>query len=302
MVDLPAPGPAPAPAVENGKLIPAAMLPPDTSGVQLSPDEVARYGRHLIRPEIGMEGQKRLKAASVLCVGTGGLGSPLLLYLAAAGVGRLGIVDFDVVDHSNLQRQVIHGTGDIGISKVASAAASVHSVNPEIDFHTHPVRMDATNILEVFGGYDIIADGSDNFATRFLVNDACHLAGKTLVSAAILRFEGQISTFKSHLGPEFPCYRCLYREAPPAGLVPSCSEGGVFGALAGVVGSLQAVEILKEAMAVGDTLAGRLMLYDALGAEFRTIRVKRDASCALCGDNPTITDLSAHLHVAPELA
>jgi molybdopterin-synthase adenylyltransferase len=265
-------------------------------------DQLQRYARHIVLPEVGGIGQEKLLNARVLVIGAGGLGAPLLLYLAAAGIGTLGVIDDDIVDLSNLQRQVIHGTGDIGISKVASAAASVHSVNPEIDFHTHPVRMDATNILEVFGGYDIIADGSDNFATRFLVNDACHLAGKTLVSAAILRFEGQILTFKSHLGPEFPCYRCLYREAPPAGLVPSCSEGGVFGALAGVVGSLQAVEILKEAMAVGDTLAGRLMLYDALGAEFRTIRVKRDASCALCGDNPTITDLSAHLHVAPELA
>jgi molybdopterin-synthase adenylyltransferase len=264
--------------------------------------QLQRYARHIVLPEVGGIGQEKLLNARVLVIGAGGLGAPLLLYLAAAGVGTLGVVDDDEVDLSNLQRQVIHGTGDIGAAKVASAAASVHSVNPEIDFRTHQVRMDASNILEIFTGYDIIADGSDNFATRFLVNDACHLAGKTLVSAAILRFEGQISTFKSHLGPDYPCYRCLYREAPPAGLVPSCSEGGVFGALAGVVGSLQAVEILKEAMAVGDTLAGRLMLYDALGAEFRAIRIKRDAGCALCGDNPTITDLSQHLHIPPELA
>ena len=264
--------------------------------------QLQRYARHIVLPEVGGIGQEKLLNAKVLVIGAGGLGAPLLLYLAAAGIGTLGVVDDDEVDLSNLQRQVIHGVGDIGVAKVASAANSVRSINPEIDFRTHHVRMDAGNILEIFAGYDIIADGSDNFATRFLVNDACHLAGKTLVSAAILRFEGQISTFKSHLGPEFPCYRCLYREAPPAGLVPSCSEGGVFGALAGVVGSLQAVEILKEAMGIGDTLAGRLMLYDALGAEFRTIRVRRDASCALCGDSPTIADLSQHLHVAPETA
>lgn len=265
-------------------------------------DQLQRYARHIVLPEVGGIGQEKLLNAKVLVIGAGGLGAPLLLYLAAAGVGTLGVVDDDAVDLSNLQRQVIHGTGDIGTPKVVSAAESVAAVNPDIDFRTHHMRMDASNILDIFAGYDIVADGSDNFATRFLVNDACHLAGKTLVSAAILRFEGQIATFKSHQGHEFPCYRCLYPEAPAAGLVPSCSEGGVFGALAGVVGSLQAVEVLKEAMEIGETLAGRLMLYDALGAEFRTIRVKRDAGCALCGDSPTISDLTCHLHVEPELA
>ena len=245
-------------------------------------DQLQRYARHIVLPEVGGIGQEKLLNARVLVIGAGGLGAPLLLYLAAAGIGTLGVVDDDAVDLSNLQRQVIHGTGDIGTPKVVSPAAGVAAVNPEIAF--------------------IVADGSDNFATRFLVNDACHLAGKTLVSGSILRFEGQISTFKSHQGPDFPCYRCLYSEAPPAGLVPSCSEGGVFGALAGVVGSLQAVEVLKEAMGIGETLAGRLMLYDALGAEFRTIRIKRDPGCALCGDSPTITDLARHLHAEPELA
>ncbi len=265
-------------------------------------DQLQRYARHIVLPEVGGVGQEKLLNAKVLVVGAGGLGAPLLLYLAAAGVGTLGVVDDDTVDLSNLQRQVIHGTGDIGTPKVDSAAETVRSVNPEIDFRTHRMRLDADNILETIDGYDIVADGSDNFATRFLVADACHLGGRTLVSAAILRFEGQISTFKSHLGPDYPCYRCLYREAPPAGLVPSCSEGGVFGALAGVVGSLQAVEILKEAMGVGESLAGRLMLYDALGADFRTIRIRRDRECPLCGDAPAIGDLAAHRGLAPEPA
>jgi adenylyltransferase/sulfurtransferase len=256
--------------------------------------QLQRYARHIVLPEVGGTGQEKLLNGRVLVIGAGGLGAPLLMYLAAAGVGAIGIIDDDVVDLSNLQRQVIHGTGDIGTAKVESAAATVKAINPDITLVQHGVRMDARNILSLIADYDIVADGSDNFATRFLTADACHLAGKTLVSAAILRFEGQISIFKSHLGPDYPCYRCLYREAPPDGLVPSCSEGGVFGALAGVVGSMQATEVLKEIMGIGDSLAGHLLLYDALGTEFRKIRLRRDADCPLCGDHPTIRDLSAY--------
>jgi molybdopterin/thiamine biosynthesis adenylyltransferase len=270
--------------------------------VDFTDEQLQRYARHIVLPEVGGIGQEKLLAARVLVIGAGGLGAPLLLYLAAAGVGTLGVIDDDVVDLSNLQRQVIHATERIGTAKVESATQTVRSVNPEIDLRAHHARLDASNAMALFADYDLIADGSDNFATRFLVNDACHLAGKTLVSAAILRFEGQIATFRSHLGPDFPCYRCLYREAPPPGLVPSCSEGGVFGALAGVVGSLQAVEVLKEVLGIGETLAGHLMLYDALGADFRKIRIRREAACPLCGDAPTITDLSAHQRTEREPA
>lgn len=260
-------------------------------------DQLQRYARHIVLPEVGGIGQEKLLNARVLVIGAGGLGAPLLMYLAAAGVGTLGVIDDDVVDLSNLQRQVIHGTSKIGIAKVESAAAAIKDINPDIRLITHKTRLDAGNALSLIGEYDIIADGSDNFATRFLVNDACHLAGKTLVSAAILRFEGQISTFKSGHGGD-PCYRCLYREAPPDGMVPSCSEGGVLGALAGVMGSLQATEVLKEIMGIGDSLAGQLMLYDALDATIRKIRLKRDPACPLCGDQPAITDLSAHAREA----
>ena len=256
--------------------------------------QLQRYARHIVLPEVGGIGQEKLLNARVLVIGAGGLGAPLLMYLAAAGVGTVGVIDDDVVDLSNLQRQVIHGTSKIGVAKVESAAAAIKDINPDIRLITHQTRLDAGNALSLIGEYDIIADGSDNFATRFLVNDACHLAGKTLVSAAILRFEGQISTFRSGLGKNDPCYRCLYREAPPDGMVPSCSEGGVLGALAGVMGSLQATEVLKEIMGIGDSLAGQLMLYDALDATIRKISLKRDAACPLCGDQPAITDLSAH--------
>jgi adenylyltransferase/sulfurtransferase len=261
-------------------------------------EQLQRYARHIVLPEVGGVGQAKLMAAKVLVIGAGGLGAPLLLYLAAAGVGTIGVVDDDVVDLSNLQRQVIHATSRIGEAKVASAAATVRDVNPEVRLIEHDVRVDARNVMRLVADYDLIADGSDNFATRFLLNDACHLAGKTLVSAAILRFEGQIATFKSHLGPAWPCYRCLYRDPPPPGLIPSCSEGGVLGALAGTVGSLQATEILKEIMGIGESLAGHLLLYDALDATFRKIRLPRDASCPLCGDQPSIIDLSAHEAVA----
>jgi molybdopterin-synthase adenylyltransferase len=257
-------------------------------------DQLQRYARHIILPEVGGVGQAKLMAAKVLVIGAGGLGAPLLLYLAAAGVGTLGVVDDDAVELSNLQRQVIHATSRIGEAKVESAASVVRDINPEVRMITHGVRIDAGNVMQLISQYDIVADGTDNFATRFLLNDACHLAKKTLVSGAILRFEGQIATFR----PEGPCYRCLYREAPPAGLVPSCSEGGVLGALAGTVGTLQATELLKEIMGIGESLAGQLLLYDALDTTFRKVRLPRDTSCPLCGDAPSITDLSAHQALA----
>ena len=261
--------------------------------MDFSEDQIQRYARHIVLPEVGGEGQAKLLGSRVLAIGAGGLGAPLLMYLAAAGVGTLGVVDDDAVDLSNLQRQVIHTTDRIGVAKVDSAAVSVAGINPDVNFIAHRDRLTAENVDALIGGYDLVADGSDNFDTRFLVNDACHLAGNTLVSAAILRFEGQISTFRSGLGGSGPCYRCLYREPPPPGLVPRCSEGGVLGALAGTVGSLQAVEVLKELMGIGDSLAGSLMIYDALAAEVRKMGLPRDADCPLCGDSPSITDLSA---------
>jgi molybdopterin-synthase adenylyltransferase len=257
-------------------------------------DQIQRYARHIVLPEVGGVGQEKLLNARVLVIGAGGLGAPLLMYLAAAGVGTLGVVDDDDVDLSNLQRQVIHATGDIGTPKVASAGQTVHGINPEIAFVPHGERLTAANAAALIDQYDLVADGSDNFETRFLVNDACHLAGKTLVSAAILRFEGQIATFRSGRGNGEPCYRCLYREAPAPGLVPSCSEGGVLGALAGAVGSLQAVEVLKEIMGIGDSLAGWLLIYDALSSDVRKMKLPRDAACPLCGDAPSIADLSAY--------
>lgn len=269
-------------------------MPGSTPVPELDDEDFVRYARHLILDEVGEEGQARLLASRVLVVGAGGLGAPLLLYLAAAGVGTIGVVDDDTVDLSNLQRQVIHGTDTVGRPKVESAAEAVARVNPEVRLIPHRERLTAENAFALMAEYDLVADGSDNFATRFLVNDACHLAGKTLVSGAILRFEGQVATFRSHEGSPYPCYRCLYREPPPPGLIPSCSEGGVLGALAGVIGSLQAVEVLKEVMGIGDGLAGQLLIYDALGATFRKIRLPRDAGCALCGDSPTIADLAMH--------
>ena len=262
--------------------------------MDFSDEQLQRYARHIVLPEVGGVGQEKLLSGKVLVIGAGGLGAPLLLYLAAAGIGTLGVVDDDVVDLSNLQRQVIHATTNIGVPKVESAATTIAAVNPEVKFQPHHVRLTSENVFDLIEGYDIIADGSDNFETRFLVNDACHLGGKTLVSGAILRFEGQIATFKSHMGEDYPCYRCLYREPPPAGMVPSCSEGGVLGALAGTVGSMQATEVLKEVMGIGTSLSGSLMLYDALETEFRKISLKRDSDCPLCGDNPTISDLSSH--------
>jgi adenylyltransferase/sulfurtransferase len=257
-------------------------------------EQLQRYARHIVLPEVGGVGQEKIINGKVLVVGAGGLGAPLLLYLAAAGIGTLGVVDDDVVDLSNLQRQVIHATSRVGVAKVKSAEATIRDINPEVRLVAHEERLDAGNVMRLIADYDIVADGSDNFDTRFLLTDACHMAGKTLVSGAILRFEGQVSTFKSHLGADYPCYRCLYRDPPPPGMIPSCSEGGVLGALAGTVGSLQATEVLKEVMGIGDSLAGHLLLYDALDATFRKIRLPRDASCPLCGDQPSIIDLSAH--------
>lgn len=261
--------------------------------MDFSEAEITRYSRHILLEEVGGTGQQKLKESSVLLIGAGGLGSPLALYLAAAGVGRIGLVDDDVVDLSNLQRQVAHTTDRIGQAKVESAAAAARAINPLVVVETHATRITPANALALISGYDLVCDGSDNFATRFLVADACHLAGRTLVSAAVLRFEGQLSTFKAHLGAPHPCYRCLYPEAPPDGLVPTCAEAGVLGAVTGVMGTLQATEVLKEILGIGDGLSGRLLLWDALGMAFRTVRLKRDPACKLCGTG-MIRDLSAH--------
>lgn len=262
--------------------------------LDLTDSQIERYARHIMLPQVGGVGQAQLLSSSVLVVGAGGLGAPLLLYLAAAGVGRIGIVDDDAVDLSNLQRQVIHDTAGIGVPKVESAAARIRAINPDVVVEPHRLRLNAGNVLDLIGRYDLVADGTDNFATRFLLNDACHLAGRTLVSAAMLRFEGQLSTFKSHQGHAHPCYRCIFRDPPPPGTVPTCSEGGVLGALAGSLGSLQAVEVLKELLGIGDSLSGRLLLYSALETSFRTIKVRRDPECPTCGDHPIYRDLSHH--------
>ncbi|MEJ2239388.1 MAG: molybdopterin-synthase adenylyltransferase MoeB [Gemmatimonadales bacterium] len=247
---------------------------------ELSAQEIRRYSRHLIMPEVTIEGQRKLKGASVLLVGAGGLGSPLALYLAAAGVGRLGLVDFDIVDLSNLQRQVLHGTPDIGRTKLESARDRIADVNPHVQVDAYETRLTAANALEIVGEYDIVADGTDNFATRYLVNDACVLLDKPNVYGSIFRFDGQVSVFAAAGGP---CYRCVYREPPPPGMVPSCAEGGVLGVLPGLVGVIQATEVIKLILEAGDSLAGRLLLVDALGMTFRTVRITRDPACPACG-------------------
>ena len=251
-------------------------------------DEVRRYSRHLIMPEVAMEGQTRLKAAKVLCIGAGGLGSPVIMYLAAAGVGTLGIVEFDVVDETNLQRQIIHGQSDVGRSKAESARAAVAEINPNVNVVLHETRLDSTNALEILKDYDLIVDGTDNFPTRYLVNDACVLLGKPYVWGSIFRFEGQVSVFWADQGP---CYRCLYPEPPPPGMVPSCAEGGVLGVLCATIGSIQATEAVKLLIGRGSPLIGRLKLYDALEMEFKSIRVRKDPGCPICGENPTVTEL-----------
>ncbi len=269
------------PAIAGGSA-PAATA----RGVSLSNEEILRYSRHLIMPEVTLEGQKRLKAARVLLIGAGGLGSPLSLYLAAAGVGRIGLVDFDVVDLTNIQRQVLYATSDVGRPKLEAAAERLSALNPEIDIVSHDVRLSSENVMEVFSGYDLVADGTDNFPTRYLVNDACVLSGKPNVYASIFRFEGQVSVFDARRGP---CYRCLFPEPPPPGLVPSCAEGGVLGVLPGIVGSLQALEVLKLVLDRGDSLIGRLVLFDALAFQFRELTVRKNPACPVCGDAPTIT-------------
>ena len=254
--------------------------------------QIQRYARHILLQEVGGIGQEKLLNAKVLVIGAGGLGSPLILYLAAAGVGTIGVVDDDTVDLSNLQRQIAHTTDRIGVDKVTSAKQAVAAINPEVTLVEHKMRLTVDNATALIGGYDIVADGSDNFATRFLVNDACFFAKKTLVSAAVLRFDGQLATFKPHAGG--PCYRCLYPAPPPAGQIPTCEEAGVLGAVAGVLGTLQATEVLKEILAIGDSMAGRLLIYDALSTTMRQVKIKPDPECPLCSAAPTITDLSPH--------
>ncbi|HYH33939.1 MAG TPA: adenylyltransferase/sulfurtransferase MoeZ [Nocardioides sp.] len=258
---------------------------------ELTIDEVRRYSRHLIIPDVGMDGQKRLKNAKVLVIGAGGLGSPALLYLAAAGVGTLGIAEFDEVDESNLQRQVIHGQSDIGKSKAVSARESVAEVNPHVRVVLHEGRLDNDNVMEVFEGYDLIIDGTDNFATRYMVNDAAYFLGIPYVWGSIFRFDGQASVFAPMLGDDLPCYRCLYPEPPPPGMVPSCAEGGVLGVLCASIGSIQVTEAIKLITGIGEPAAGRLMIYDALEMEYRKLAVRKDPNCALCGENPTVTGL-----------
>ncbi len=264
--------------------------------MDFSDAQLHRYARHIILPEVGGEGQARLMAAKVLVVGAGGLGSPVLMYLAAAGVGTLGVDDDDRVDLSNLQRQIVHATSRIGTPKVESARASLAEINPEVRVVAHNERLTAETAPALIESYDLVADGSDNFATRYLVNDACYLARTPLVSAAMLRFDGQISTFKAYLDGDHPCYRCLFREPPPEGLIPSCSQAGVLGALAGAVGSVQATEVMKELLGIGESLSGWLLMYEALSTTFRKVRFRPDPSCPLCGPEATITDLSCHAH------
>jgi sulfur-carrier protein adenylyltransferase/sulfurtransferase len=254
----------------------------------LTNEEIARYGRHLSLPEVGLEGQRRLKAASVLMIGTGGLGAPTGMYLAAAGIGRLGIVDFDVVEASNLQRQIIHGTADIGRPKIESARDRLHDINPNVEIQSYETRLTSANALELFANYDIVVDGTDNFPTRYLVNDACVISGKPNVYGSIFRFEGQASVFWAEKGA---CYRCLYPEPPPPGLVPSCAEGGVLGVLPGIVGAIQANETIKIILGAEDILVNRLLLFDAWQMKFREMKLRKDPSCPVCGDNPTITKL-----------
>ncbi len=255
---------------------------------QLSQDEIMRYSRHLIMPEVALSGQEKLKAASVLLIGAGGLGAPLSLYLAAAGVGKIGIVDSDIVDVTNLQRQVIYGTSDVGVEKLDAAEAKLADLNPHIEVVKHKVRLTSENALEVLAPYDIIVDGTDNFPTRYLVNDACVMLGKPNVYGSIFRFEGQISVFDATKGP---CYRCLYPEPPPPGLVPSCAEGGVLGILPGAVGTLQATETIKQILGIGEPLVGRLLRFDALTMNFREFKLRKDPHCPVCGENPTVTEL-----------
>jgi molybdopterin/thiamine biosynthesis adenylyltransferase/rhodanese-related sulfurtransferase len=257
--------------------------------MELNHDEIRRYSRHLILPEVGLAGQKKLRATSVLCIGAGGLGSPIALYLAAAGIGKLGIVDFDVVDYSNLQRQILHTDADVGRPKTQSAKETIAGINPGVEVVLHETRITSKNAFDLIRPYDIVVDGTDNFPTRYLTNDACVLLKKPNVYGSIFRFEGQASVFAPHLGG--PCYRCLYPEPPPPGMVPSCAEGGVLGVLPGIIGCIQATEILKLALGKGETLINRLLLFNALEMKFRELKLRRDPQCPICGENPTIKEL-----------
>jgi len=257
--------------------------------MELSNDEIRRYSRHLILPEVGLAGQKKIKATSVLCIGGGGLGSPIAMYLAAAGIGKLGLVDFDTVDYSNLQRQILHTDADVGRPKTESAKETIHGINPNVEVVLHNTRITSENALDLIRPYDIVVDGTDNFPTRYLTNDACVLLKKPNVYGSIFRFEGQASVFAPHLGG--PCYRCLYPEPPPPGMVPSCAEGGVLGVLPGIIGCLQATEILKLAIGRGSSLVGRLLLFNALETKFRELKLRRDPQCPVCGEHPTIKEL-----------
>jgi molybdopterin/thiamine biosynthesis adenylyltransferase/rhodanese-related sulfurtransferase len=257
--------------------------------MELNNDEIRRYSRHLILPEVGLSGQKKICSTSVLCIGAGGLGSPIAMYLAAAGIGKLGILDFDSVDYSNLQRQIVHTTPDVGRPKTQSAKETINAINPNVEVVLHNARITSENALDLIRPYDIVVDGTDNFPTRYLTNDACVLLKKANVYGSIFRFEGQASVFAPHLGG--PCYRCLYPEPPPPGMVPSCAEGGVLGVLPGIVGTIQATEILKLALGKGSSLIGRLLLFNALDMKFRELKLRRDPQCPICGENPTIKEL-----------
>lgn len=265
-----------------------SVSPAALADIELSHEEVRRYSRHLIMPEVGMAGQKKLKAASVLLIGAGGLGSPLAMYLAAAGIGRIGLVDYDVVDQTNLQRQIIHGTKDVGRPKLDSAKARILDINPHVQVDSYPVPLTSANALDIFAPYDVIIDGTDNFPTRYLTNDACVLLGKPNVYGSIFRFEGQLSVFYAKEGP---CYRCLFPEPPPPGLVPSCAEGGVLGILPGTVGAMQATEAIKLILGIGESMIGRLLLYDALNMEFTEVKLRKNPTCPICGPNSTISEL-----------
>src|ERR1700755_1661849 len=280
--------------------MPATLEEITTELPKLTNEEISRYSRHLILPEVGMEGQQKLKAAKVLCVGTGGLGAPMALYLAAAGIGTIGLVDFDVVDESNLQRQIIHSQATVGKLKVDSAEIVLKGLNKNVNIIKHNTMLTSANALEIFKDYDIIADGTDNFQTRYLVNDACVLTGKPNAYGSIFRFEGQASVFATEEGP---CYRCLYPEPPPPGLVPSCAEGGVLGILPGLVGVIQATEVIKLILGIGEPLIGRLLLVDALGMKFRELKLRKNPECPVCGPNPTVTELIDYEHfcgIVPE--
>jgi len=268
--------------------MPTSTASPDTTPTELSSTELQRYSRHLTLPEFGMEGQEKLKNASVLLVGAGGLGSPAATYLAAAGVGRIGLVDFDTVEASNLQRQILYGTSDVGRPKLDAAAEHLNDLNPHVEIDRHEVRLTSDNALDIIDDYDVVADGTDNFPTRYLVNDACVMTGTPNVYASIFRFEGQVSVFATEDGP---CYRCLYEEPPPPGLVPSCAEGGVLGILPGFIGTLQATEVIKLITGIGSPLIGRLLMVDALPMDFRTVDVPKNPECPVCGDDPTVTEL-----------